>query len=86
MGFEPQVLEVLESMGGLLKSEDEEQAEQQLANDATNFRVTAMVCNMNAVLSILLIEICCFLCLCSFLLLCLQRWSESLKPIFVILR
>ena len=30
MGFEPQVVAVLDSMGGLLKSEDEEKAEAQV--------------------------------------------------------
>ncbi len=43
MGFEPQVIEVLDAMGGLLKSEDEELAEQQLASGAEQYRVTAMV-------------------------------------------
>jgi ATP-dependent RNA helicase DDX23/PRP28 len=44
MGFEPQVVGVLEAMGGLLKSEDEEQAEQQLRGATTTdlYRVTAM--------------------------------------------
>jgi ATP-dependent RNA helicase DDX23/PRP28 len=44
MGFEPQVVGVLDAMGGLLKSEDEEQAEQQLQNGRTAdlYRVTAM--------------------------------------------
>lgn len=49
MGFEPQVIAVLEAMGGLLKSEDEQQAELQLQQStvvsATNrqiYRVTAM--------------------------------------------
>lgn len=49
MGFEPQVVAVLEAMGGLLKSEDEEQAEQQLRQIQNQdggpkqlFRVTAM--------------------------------------------
>ena len=44
MGFEPQVVGVLDAMGGLLKSEDEEQAEQQLSNgqSADLYRVTAM--------------------------------------------
>eukprot|EP01032_Pedospumella_encystans_P018991 gene18991-21602_t len=48
MGFEPQVVAVLEAMGGLLKDEDEEQAELQLKqNEGTEtakqiFRVTAM--------------------------------------------
>jgi ATP-dependent RNA helicase DDX23/PRP28 len=52
-GFEPQVVEVLEAMGGLLRSEDEEEAERQLLAQAqapTNgqpppqqlFRTTAM--------------------------------------------
>ena len=31
MGFEPQINSVLEAMGGLLKSEDENQAEQEIA-------------------------------------------------------
>jgi ATP-dependent RNA helicase DDX23/PRP28 len=39
MGFEPQVVSVLDSMGGLLKSEDQEQAELQLQGV---YRVTAM--------------------------------------------
>ena len=43
MGFEPQVMKVLDVMGGLLKDEDEEQAEQQLtASKDVVFRVTAM--------------------------------------------
>lgn len=43
MGFEPQVMKVLDVMGGLLKDEDEEQAEQQLtASTDVVFRVTAM--------------------------------------------
>lgn len=42
MGFEPQVVAVLDAMGGLLKSEDEEQAEQQLQSSQSIFRVTAM--------------------------------------------
>jgi ATP-dependent RNA helicase DDX23/PRP28 len=45
MGFEPQVITVLEAMGGLLKSEDEEQAEQQVKTTQegkTLYRVTAM--------------------------------------------
>jgi hypothetical protein len=43
MGFEPQVVEILDSMGGLLKSEDEDQAEKELQGSTSNFRVTAMV-------------------------------------------
>jgi hypothetical protein len=43
MGFEPQVVEVLDAMGGLLKSEDEDQAEQQIQGSTSNYRVTAMV-------------------------------------------
>lgn len=45
MGFEPQVVEVLEEMGGLLKSEDELQAELQEKNTQLGnsyYRVTAM--------------------------------------------
>jgi ATP-dependent RNA helicase DDX23/PRP28 len=42
MGFEGQVIEVLDSMGGLLKSEDEEMMEKQLNNEETYYRVTAM--------------------------------------------
>jgi ATP-dependent RNA helicase DDX23/PRP28 len=45
MGFEEQVVEVLNSMGGLLKSEDEYVAEQQLQNAQLGnglYRVTAM--------------------------------------------
>ena len=45
MGFEPQVIEVLDAMGSLLKAEDEAQAEQQIENAGagkTLFRVTAM--------------------------------------------
>jgi ATP-dependent RNA helicase DDX23/PRP28 len=45
MGFEPQVVAVLETMGGLLKSEDEEQAELQLQTAHSSreiYRVTAM--------------------------------------------
>ena len=44
MGFEPQVVAVLDAMGGLLKSEDEEQAEQQIISGqaTTLYRVTAM--------------------------------------------
>lgn len=49
MGFEGQVTAVLDAMGGLLKSEDEEALEQQVASalsaaaeQATHFRVTAM--------------------------------------------
>ena len=38
-----QVLEVLDAMGGLLKSEDEDLAEQQLTASEQLFRVTAMV-------------------------------------------
>ncbi|KAL0586546.1 hypothetical protein ABG067_003720 [Albugo candida] len=40
MGFEPQVVSVLENMGSLLKSENEEEMEQQLerANNAQEFR------------------------------------------------
>lgn len=46
MGFEPQVVAVLENMGSLLKSENEEEMEQQLSLAATGqdhrFRVTTM--------------------------------------------
>lgn len=47
MGFEPQVVAVLEAMGGLLKDEDEERAELQLKQREAGaaeqiFRVTAM--------------------------------------------
>jgi len=45
MGFEPQVIEVLEAMGSLLKAEDEAQAEQQIESVESGkslFRVTAM--------------------------------------------
>lgn len=48
MGFEPQVVAVLENMGSLLKSENEEEMEQQLSLVARtrgqlhNFRVTSM--------------------------------------------
>ena len=45
MGFEDQVIEVLNSMGGLLKSEDENLAEQQVQNAQSGqgiYRVTAM--------------------------------------------
>jgi ATP-dependent RNA helicase DDX23/PRP28 len=46
MGFEPQVIAVLDSMGGLLKSEDEAQAEQQVQSSSTSeqtiYRTTAM--------------------------------------------
>lgn len=48
MGFEPQVVAVLENMGSLLKSENEEEMEQQLSLAASgrgllhNFRVTSM--------------------------------------------
>eukprot|EP01038_Epipyxis_sp_PR26KG_P005883 gene5883-8113_t len=45
MGFEPQVVAVLDVMGGLLKSEDEEQAELQVQTAQSGkelFRVTAM--------------------------------------------
>lgn len=45
MGFEPQVVAVLEAMGGLLKSEDEMVAEEQAriaAEGQSLFRVTAM--------------------------------------------
>jgi ATP-dependent RNA helicase DDX23/PRP28 len=45
MGFEPQVVAVLEAMGGLLKSEDEDQMELQLKTTQFGqdmFRVTAM--------------------------------------------
>ena len=45
MGFEPQVIAVLDSMGGLLKSEDERMAEEQAkyaSQGQTLFRVTAM--------------------------------------------
>jgi ATP-dependent RNA helicase DDX23/PRP28 len=45
MGFEEQVVEVLENMGGLLKSEDEELAEIQLQSAVSGkafYRVTAM--------------------------------------------
>lgn len=47
MGFEPQVIAVLDSMGGLLKSEDEFQAEQQIqssssSTEQTIYRTTAM--------------------------------------------
>jgi len=42
MGFEPQVIAVLDNMGGLLKSEDEEQAELQLQqqHDRVNYEDT----------------------------------------------
>lgn len=49
MGFEKEVTEVLDAMGGLLKSEDEEIAEQQLKAADTKrdvFRVTAMVSSL----------------------------------------
>ena len=43
MGFEPQVIAVLDSMGGLLKSENEEEAEKQITNKESGiYRVTAM--------------------------------------------
>lgn len=45
MGFEPQVVAILDAMGGLLKSEDEAQAELQVQNAVAGkdiFRVTAM--------------------------------------------
>lgn len=45
MGFEGQVVAVLESMGGLLKSEDEQQAELQLStaySSTQRYRTTAM--------------------------------------------
>jgi len=45
MGFEPQVTAVLEAMGGLLKSEDEEEADRQVEQAKTGvalYRVTAM--------------------------------------------
>mmetsp|Transcript_12243 Transcript_12243/g.18357 ORF Transcript_12243/g.18357 Transcript_12243/m.18357 type:complete len:703 (+) Transcript_12243:15-2123(+) len=45
MGFEPQVIAVLEAMGGLLKSEDEEQLELQIQTAQQGkvlYRVTAM--------------------------------------------
>ena len=45
MGFEPQVVQVLEAMGGLLKSEDEAQAEREIAGSKEGtaiYRVTAM--------------------------------------------
>lgn len=45
MGFEPQVIEVLDAMGSLLKAEDEAQAEQQIESASAGknlFRVTAM--------------------------------------------
>ena len=45
MGFEPQVVGVLDAMGGLLKSEDEDQAELQVQTAQAGeqlFRVTAM--------------------------------------------
>jgi ATP-dependent RNA helicase DDX23/PRP28 len=47
MGFEPQVIAVLDSMGGLLKSEDESQAEKQVQASIASqgneiYRVTAM--------------------------------------------
>lgn len=46
MGFEPQVVAVLENMGSLLKSENEEEMEQQLTLSASvkdhRFRVTSM--------------------------------------------
>jgi ATP-dependent RNA helicase DDX23/PRP28 len=45
MGFEPQVVAVLEAMGGLLKSEDETQAEAEIAGAKEGkalYRVTAM--------------------------------------------
>jgi ATP-dependent RNA helicase DDX23/PRP28 len=46
MGFDDQVIRILDQMGGLLKSEDENIAEQQLSSNATNssvqYRVTAM--------------------------------------------
>jgi len=35
MGFEPQVTQLLDAMGGLLKDEDEERAEKQVALAAT---------------------------------------------------
>lgn len=48
MGFEAQVIAVLDAMGGLLKSEDEEQAELQLANKMQQlYRVTAMVSTLH---------------------------------------
>ena len=40
--FHEKVLEVLDAMGGLLKSEDEDLAEQQLTAPEQLFRVTAM--------------------------------------------
>lgn len=46
MGFEPQVVEVLDSMGGLLKSEDEEIMEKQLkelSNSLTNSSASVSV-------------------------------------------
>jgi ATP-dependent RNA helicase DDX23/PRP28 len=45
MGFEPQIVGVLDNMGGLLKSEDETQAEEQIiqAKEGTSLvRITAM--------------------------------------------
>jgi len=45
MGFEPQVIEVLDAMGGLLKSENEEQADKEAEIAQTGkamYRVTAM--------------------------------------------
>jgi ATP-dependent RNA helicase DDX23/PRP28 len=45
MGFEPQVIQVLDAMGGLLKSEDESQLEEQVKvakQGLATFRVTAM--------------------------------------------
>ena len=45
MGFEPQVIEVLDAMGSLLKADDEAQAEQQIesvSSGKTLYRVTAM--------------------------------------------
>jgi len=45
MGFEPQVIEVLDAMGGLLKSENEEQAEKEVEiaqSGKALYRVTAM--------------------------------------------
>lgn len=41
MGFEPQVIAVLDAMGGLLKSEDEEQAELQLQQSLSTLAVAS---------------------------------------------
>lgn len=41
MGFEPQVISVLDSMGGLLKSQDEDEIERQV-QERHRYRVTAM--------------------------------------------